>query len=365
MTEGILALSNGRMFRGRLRGALQAAAGEVIFHTGMTGYQEILTDPSYAGQMVAMTYPHIGNYGINPHDMESDTVHVRGLIVKELSDVASNWQAEHTLEDWLCAKNIPILEGIDTRALVKTIREQGACPGILAPVESPQFEGLEALQKKAKELPVMVGQNFARMVSTTENYVWNSRANPVRHRVVAYDLGIKHNILRSMNQLGMEVTVVPHATPMEAVLALQPDGVFLSNGPGDPAAVHESIEAVKQLLGKVPIFGICLGHQLLAIALNCQTYKLKFGHHGANHPVVDYTTQKVEITSQNHGFAVDETSIPPSVRITHRNLNDQTVEGLESLDYPAYSVQYHPEAAPGPHDAQYLFHRFVKMMEQF
>lgn len=365
MQEGILALSNGRLFRGRLRGANQLAQGEVIFHTGMTGYQEILTDPSYAGQIVTMTYPHIGNYGINPDDMESGTVHAQGLIVKELSDVTSNWRAKRTLEEWLHACNIPILEGIDTRALVKTIRDQGACPGILAPVESSFFEDLETLQKRAKALPGMVGQNFAKTVSTKENYIWKSHCTPARYRVVAYDVGIKRNILRSMNDLGIEVTVVPHATPMEAVMELQPHGVFLSNGPGDPAVVHESIRAVKQLLGKVPIFGICLGHQILSLALNCQTYKLKFGHHGGNHPVMDYATEKVEITSQNHGFAVEEGSIPPSVRVTHRNLNDQTVEGIESLDHPAYSVQYHPEAAPGPHDSQYLFQRFVEMMARF
>lgn len=365
MTEGLLVLSNGRSFRGRLRGALHATAGEVIFHTGMTGYQEILTDPSYAGQIVTMTYPHIGNYGINPEDMESKKIYASALIVKELSQVTSNWRADQSLEEWLQSHDIPILEGIDTRALVKTIREQGACPGIVTPLEKVGAFDLAKIQKEVTGLPGMAGQNFAKVVSTPEPYTWRSHETPARYRVVAYDVGIKYNILRSMTRLGIETTVVPYATPMAEVLAMKPNGVFLSNGPGDPAVVHESIQAVKQLLGKVPIFGICLGHQILALALNCETYKLKFGHHGGNHPVIAYATEKVEITSQNHGFAVVESSLPSNVRITHRNLNDQTVEGLESLDFPAYSVQYHPEAAPGPHDAQYLFHRFVEMMDQF
>ena len=361
MTEGLLILSNGRFFKGRLRGAIEPAEGEVIFHTGLTGYQEILTDPSYAGQIVTMTYPHIGNYGVNPIDMESRKIFARGLIVKELSQVTSNWRADRSLEEWLITCNVPVLEGIDTRALVKTIREQGACPGIIAPVEGSS-DNLALLREEAMKLPVMEGRNLARSVSTLQRYTWKCEEGASRFRVVAYDVGIKYNILRSLARLGVEVTVVPYATSMEEVMELTPDGVFLSNGPGDPAVVHESIAAVKQLLGRVPIFGICLGHQILSHALGCRTYKLKFGHHGANHPVVDYATQKVEITSQNHGFAVEESSLPSHVRVTHRNLNDQTVEGIESLDHPAYAVQYHPEAAPGPHDANYLFNRFIEMM---
>ncbi|MBF0286827.1 MAG: glutamine-hydrolyzing carbamoyl-phosphate synthase small subunit [SAR324 cluster bacterium] len=364
MTDGVLVLSNGRHYHGNLRSALTSASGEVIFNTGMTGYQEILTDPSYTGQIVTMTYPHIGNYGINMEDMESNDIHVSGLIVKELSHVTSNWRAEKSLEDWLGEHGIPVLEGIDTRALVKTIREEGACPGIIAPLEKGDVSSIEALREKAMSLPVMEGQNLAKRVSTPENYTWKNEGSTSNYRVVAYDVGIKYNILRMMLQQGIEVVVVPYTTPAEKVLEWKPDGVFISNGPGDPAVVYESIQAVTQLLGKVPIFGICLGHQILALALNCQTFKLKFGHHGGNHPVIDYKTEKVEITSQNHGFAVEETSLPSSVQVTHRNLNDQTVEGIESLEYPAYSVQYHPEAAPGPHDARYLFNRFIEMMGQ-
>ena len=364
MTAGMLILSNGRFFRGRLRGAIGPAEGEVIFHTGLTGYQEILTDPSYAGQIVTMTYPHIGNYGVNPVDMESRKIFAKGLIVKELSEVTSNWRADQSLEEWLTTYNIPVLEGIDTRALVKTIREQGACPGIITPVEGCSDE-LRPFQEAAKKLPIMEGQNLAKTVSTLQQYTWKCEEGPPRYRVIAYDVGIKYNILRSLARLGVEVTVVPYDTTMEQAMELAPNGIFLSNGPGDPAVVHESIDAVKKLLGRVPIFGICLGHQILSLALGCRTYKLKFGHHGANHPVIDYATEKVEITSQNHGFAVEESSLPAHVRVTHRNLNDQTVEGIESLDHPAYAVQYHPEAAPGPHDAAYLFNRFIEMMNTY
>lgn len=364
MVNGILVLSNGKTFRGRLRAAQTSATGEVIFNTGMTGYQEILTDPSYAGQIVTMTYPHIGNCGVNLEDMESKGIHTSGFIVKELSEVTSNWRANGSLEAWLEEHNIPVLEGIDTRSLVKTIRDQGACPGIIAPLNGNAKQQIESLQEQVAALPIMENQNLAKTVSVSENYVWQTDVEHPKYQVVAYDLGIKFNILRMMSSLGMKVTVVPYSTPIEQVMEMKPDGVFLSNGPGDPAPVHETIGAVKQLLGKTPIFGICLGHQILSLALGCETYKLKFGHHGGNHPVIDYATEKVEITSQNHGFAVEESSIPSNVKVTHRNLNDQTIEGLESLDHLAYSVQYHPEASPGPHDARYLFARFVEMMDR-
>ena len=362
MREGVLVLSNGKCYRGRLRGAPISSSGEVIFNTSMTGYQEILTDPSYTGQIVTMTYPHIGNYGINKEDMESRSIHVSGLVVKELSEVTSNWRATQSLDEWLTENQIPVLEGIDTRSLVKVLRADGECGGLLTPLED-NFN-LEELRQRAAQIPSMVGQNLAKKVSTPKSYVWKSANETPQYRVVAYDFGIKHNILRIMAGLNMEITVVPYDTPFETILDLNPDGVFLSNGPGDPAVVESAIDSVKQLLGKFPIFGICLGHQILSLAMGCKTYKLNCGHHGGNHPVMDYATNKIEITSHNHGFSVDEKSLPSDVRVTHRNLNDQTVEGIESLKHPAYSVQYHPEAAPGPRDAEYLFGRFRELMEK-
>ena len=359
--DGLLVLSNGRFFRGKLRGAPVEATGEVIFNTSMTGYQEILTDPSYAGQIVTMTYPHIGNYGINPDDMESKTIHASALVVRELSQLSSNWRATQTLEEWLIENRIPVLEGADTRSLVKAIRSEGECSGLLVPSDSSHT--LDVLREEAMGLPSMVGQNLARQVSARESYFWASEEDIEPLLVIAYDFGIKYNILRSMNSLGMNVTVVPWNTSSEEILEMNPAGVFLSNGPGDPVVVEETIFAVQNLLGKLPIFGICLGHQILSLALGCSTYKLGCGHHGSNHPVVDYATEKIEITSHNHGFSVDENSLPKNVRVTHRSLYDQTVEGIESLDHPAYSVQYHPEAAPGPRDASYLFGRFLEMMK--
>ena len=372
--EGLLVLSNGRVFKGRLRGAQTHARGEVIFNTALSGYQEIITDPSYAGQIVTMTYPHIGNYGINPEDMESRKPFIGGLIVKELSRVVSNWRANESLEDYFKRHGIPILEGLDTRALVIALRDQGSLPGLIVPAEGAD---LDALRKQAAALPGMEGQNLARTVSVDKPYFWTESANEKtlgqsmgarkpgqKFKVVAYDFGIKYNILRMLVAHGAEVEVVPSDTPAKEVLARKPDGVFLSNGPGDPEPVKEAIASVSELLGKVPIFGICLGHQILGIALGARSYKLKFGHHGANHPVQDLASGKIEITSQNHGFALKEETLPGKVRVTHRSLNDKTVEGIESSEHPAFSVQYHPEAAPGPHDSHYLFQRFNDLMER-
>ena len=367
--EGILALGNGRIFRGVLRGARTLSSGEVIFNTAMTGYQEILTDPSYAGQIVTMTYPHIGNYGINPEDLESPRPFVNGLIVKEMSPVTSNWRANESLEDFLTRYNITVLEGIDTRALVVALRDQGTVPGVIAPADVLDEEQFTT---QAANAATMEGRNLASTVSVKEPYLWNEKAGtgegngaveaPPRFRVIAYDFGIKYTILRQLARRGMEVRVVPFDYPAESVLESGVDGVFLSNGPGDPEPVTEAIGNIKKLLGKVPIFGICLGHQILGLALGGSSYKLKFGHHGANHPVSRLKTGQVEITSQNHGFALREEALPASVAVTHRSLNDQTVEGIESLNYPAFSVQYHPEASPGPHDSDYLFDQFAEMM---
>ncbi len=364
--EGLLVLSNGRTFRGVLRGAQRPTSGEVIFNTAMTGYQEILTDPSYAGQIVTMTYPHIGNYGTNPEDVESRQLHVRGFIVKELSRATSSWRASASLEAYLIRNRITVLEGTDTRALVIALREQGAVPGIIVPAEAASLEELRA---EAAALPQMEGQNLARVVSVREPYDWRtlepqSQGTRSRFKLIAYDYGIKLNILRSLAARGVEVEVVPYDYPAREVLDRRPDGVFLSNGPGDPEPVTAAIANIKVLLGKVPIFGICLCHQILGLALGCESYKLKFGHHGANHPVVHLDSGRIEITSQNHGFALREDRLPSTVRVSHRSLNDHTVEGIESLVYPAYSVQYHPEASPGPHDSGYLFDQFLTQMER-
>jgi carbamoyl-phosphate synthase small subunit len=300
---------------------------------------------------------------VNGEDVESRGIHVSGFVVKELSSVASNWRATDSLDGYLKKANVTVLEGIDTRALVVALRERGALPGLIVPAEGAD---LDALRRKAGALPGMVGQNLAKVVSVRAPYVWSegtAAVSPPRFRVAAYDFGIKFNILRILAGRGAEVHVVPYDYPAARILAERFDGVFLSNGPGDPEPVSEAIASVKALLGRVPIFGICLGHQILGIALGGETYKLKFGHHGANHPVQRLASGAVEITSQNHGFAVREESLPPDVRVTHRSLNDGTVEGIESTRYPAYSVQYHPEASPGPHDATYLFDRFIAMME--
>lgn len=371
--EAILALEDGRVFRGRGYGAPSERFGEVVFNTSMSGYQEILTDPSYAGQIVILTYPHIGNYGTNPLDSESSRPYAEGLVVRELSELASNWRSVDDTSAFLADFGVPIISDIDTRALVLHLRKHGAMRGVLSTVESDASR----LVAKAKVSPSMVGLDLASRVTTPTRYEWSEPSAvmgdaepatrpPARFRVVAYDYGIKQNILRKLVDAGCTVIVVPAATPARDVLDLKPDGVFLSNGPGDPEPVAYAARAVREMLGRVPIFGICLGHQIVGLALGGKTYKLKFGHHGGNHPVLNLETNKVEITAQNHGFAVDPDSLKASeVVLTHRNLNDGTLEGLRHRSLPLFSVQYHPEASPGPHDSAYLFGQFVKMIEEY
>jgi carbamoyl-phosphate synthase small subunit len=371
--EAILALEDGRVFRGRSGGAAGERFGEVVFNTSLTGYQEIFTDPSYAGQIVILTYPHIGNYGTNSLDSESARPYAEGLVVRELSQRISNWRSEVEAGALLAQHGVPIISDIDTRALVRHLRHYGAMRGGI----STLTRDAEALVEKVRRSPSMVGLDLATRVSTATRYEWrepsvNLAANQVgarpepRFHVVAYDFGIKQNILRRLVDEGCRVTVVPAATPAEDVLALKPDGVFLSNGPGDPEPVDYAARNVRRMEGRVPIFGICLGHQIMGLALGGKTFKLKFGHHGGNHPVLNLETQKVEITAQNHGFAVDPDSLKASeVTLTHINLNDQTLEGLRHKSKPLFSVQYHPEASPGPHDSGYLFREFTRMMEEF
>ncbi len=367
--KAVLALEDGSVFEGMSFGAPGEAVGEVVFNTSMTGYQEIITDPSYCGQMVAMTCPQIGNVGVNPEDVESSRPYAEGFIVKEYWEQPSNWRARQSLRDYLTQYGIPGIQGIDTRALVRLLRDKGAMNGVLSTLDASPAE----LVAKAQAAPSMVGQDLVRRVTCAAPYDWNeghwsieggyAKAAPAERFVVAYDYGIKRNILRNLVSAGCRVRVVPATTPAAEVLQLKPDGIFLSNGPGDPDAVPYAKEIVRDLIGKRPIFGICLGHQILGLALGGRTYKLKFGHHGGNQPVMDLTTNKVEITSQNHGFAVDVDSLAGAAELTHVNLNDQTVEGLRHRDVPLFSVQYHPESSPGPHDANYLFKRFVEMME--
>ncbi|HTP26370.1 MAG TPA: glutamine-hydrolyzing carbamoyl-phosphate synthase small subunit [Anaeromyxobacteraceae bacterium] len=372
MKSAILALADGTVFEGTAFGAAGEATGEVVFNTSMTGYQEILTDPSYVGQMICMTYPEQGNYGVNGVDEESAKPHATAFIVRHCSREPSSWRADRSLDDYLKAHGIVGMSGIDTRRLTRHLRSAGAQMGVIASgVSAP------ALVEKARALPGMEGQDLANLISTKEPYVWTERGADVysagertalpapRYHIVAYDWGLKRAMLRVLAEQGCEITVVPSATSADEVLSTEPDGVFLTNGPGDPAAVRGGRENVAGLLGKVPVFGVCLGHQILALAIGARTYKLKFGHRGANQPVKDLATGKVDITCQNHGFAVDAKSLGKRARVTHENLNDGTVEGIEVLDVPAFSVQYHPESSPGPHDARQLFDRFLKMVEQW
>ncbi|MBI2195089.1 MAG: glutamine-hydrolyzing carbamoyl-phosphate synthase small subunit [Planctomycetes bacterium] len=364
------ALEDGTILEGEAFGYLGENSGEVVFNTSMTGYQEILTDPSYAGQILTMTYPLIGNYGLNSVDTESARPHVEGFIIRERSCMASNYRSEQRLEEYLAAHRIIGLEGVDTRSLTKHLRTHGAMIGVISTTDLDD----RRLVAKAKAAPRLVGRDLVREITCPEPYDWTEglpgdfaghfhRQPRPLHRVVAVDYGIKYNILRCLVESGCRVRVVPATTTAQAILEEKPDGVFLSNGPGDPEPLTYAIDTIRGLIGRVPIFGICLGHQLLGLALGGRTSKLKFGHRGANQPVKNLETGKVEITAQNHGFIVEPASLDArEVRITHINLNDQTVEGLSHNKVPAFSVQYHPEASPGPHDALYLFERFVRMM---
>ena len=387
--RAILALEDGRYFEGESFGATGTSVGEVVFNTSMTGYQEVVTDPSYRGQMVAMTYPLIGNYGVNPVDQESSQPHVRGFIIEELSPVSSNWRSQSGLGEYLAHWKIPGIQGIDTRALTRHLREKGAMKCCLS--TDPALSVADVVAQ-AQGGSGVVGMDFVKEVTTPKVFSWDPEDRlsrkwtivkgdgegiireadgeiyevlpPVKHRIVAYDFGIKLNILRQLRQAGFQVTVVPAATSAADALALNPEGIFLSNGPGDPAALTYIHEIVKGLMGRKPIFGICLGHQLLSYAFGGKTFKLKFGHHGGNQPVKDLETGKVAITSQNHNFATDPDTLPSNVKVTHINLNDGTLEGLRHTEMPIFSVQYHPEAAPGPHDADYFFGEFSKLIEE-
>jgi carbamoyl-phosphate synthase small subunit len=367
--DALLVLRDGRVFRGHALGAEGETTGEVIFNTAMSGYQEILTDPSYRGQIVTMTYPMIGNYGLNDEDVESRRPWVNGLIVKEAAAHPSSWRGRVSLDAYLKAHGIVGLQGIDTRALTRHLRDHGSQDGIISTVEADA----ERLRARARALPAIVGRDLVKEVTVAEPFGWAEGewtvergylpAPAPRFTVVAYDAGIKLNIVRQLRAAGCEVTVVPADTPAETVLEQRPDGVFLSNGPGDPEPVGYLIESVRTLLGRVPIFGICLGHQIIGLAAGGRTYKLPFGHHGANHPVRDLATGRVEITSQNHNFAVDPASLAGGGwESSHVNLNDGTCEGLRHRELPVFCVQYHPEASPGPHDASYLFRRFTDLM---
>jgi len=369
--KAYLVLENGLIFEGLACGAAGEARGEIVFNTAMTGYQEILTDPSYHGQIVVMTYPLIGNTGVNWEDVESHRPWVEGFVVREMACLHSSWRAQESLRAYLKEKGIPAIEGIDTRRLVKIIREGGAQRALL----TTEITDPDILRKKVKEIPSIVGADLASSVTCSEPYYFDEGdyswpdgyiiKKDKKFKVVVLDLGVKRNILRQLVARGAEVLVVPARTSAEEILSFEPDGLLLSNGPGDPEPLIYAIKTIQELAGRLPIFGICLGHQLLALALGGRTYKLKFGHHGANHPVKNLITGKVEITSQNHGFAVEISSLPTEAKLTHINLNDGTIEGLAYPALKAFSVQYHPESSPGPHDARYLFDQFFTLMSDF
>jgi carbamoyl-phosphate synthase small subunit len=356
--EAILALEDGKIFRGESFGATGERYGEVVFNTSMAGYQEILTDPSYKGQIVTMTYPLIGNYGVNKEDVESCQPFVEGFAVREYSKIASNWRKDESLDEYLKENNILGIEEIDTRALTLHIRQQGAMKAVLSTEDLDE----KSLVKKAKASVGLIGQDLVKEVMCSKTYEWNKEG---KYKVVVLDCGVKFNILRKLAQNNCRVVVVPAKTTSQEILNMKPDGLLLSNGPGDPAAVTYVVKTTQELIGKLPIFGICLGHQMLGLALGGKTYKLKFGHHGGNHPVKDVKTGRVSITVQNHGFCVDIDSLPKKdIEITHKNLNDQTLEGFKHKKLPIFSVQFHPEASPGPHDAMYLFNNFLEMMKK-
>jgi carbamoyl-phosphate synthase small subunit len=387
VSKAVLALADGTVFEGRPLGFHGEAVGEVVFNTAMTGYQEVLTDPSYKGQIITMTCPHIGNYGVTPEDVESTRIWAEGFIVKEASQWHSNWRSTQGLHDYLNTARIVGIEGLDTRALTRHLREHGSQQGVISHLEIPSERAVE----KARRAPGMIGRDLASEVTCRTSYDWSdgsgewmpaptagSTSTHRRWKVVAYDFGVKQNILRRLIDVGCDVHVVPASTTASQVEALKPDGIFLSNGPGDPEAVAYAVEAMRSLIGRRPIFGICLGHQILGLALGLKTYKLKFGHHGANHPVMNLRTRKVEITSQNHNFAVQVPGVGDGIpehtpivetafgkaAVTHLSLNDRSIEGLACMDQPVFSVQYHPEASPGPHDSAYLFTEFVQLMEK-
>lgn len=367
-----LALEDGKVYTGWSYGATGEIPGEVCFNTSMTGYQEILTDPSYCGQIVTMTYPLIGNYGVNPEDTESSKPHLAGFIVREGSRVVSNYRSRGTLDDFLKEHNIVGIQGIDTRALTRRLRIRGAMKGVLSSEDLDD----QSLVQKARDSAGLVGRDLVREVVPTENRDWteslfdweripsHNDGNASRPHVVAVDYGMKWNIARHLVNLGCRVSIVPGTATAEQILSLNPDGIFLSNGPGDPEPLEYAIGTIRELLGQRPIFGICLGHQLLSLACGAKTFKLKFGHRGSNQPVINHRTGAVEITCQNHGFAVDPDSLPSNLAVTHQNLNDQTIEGVRHLEYPAFSVQYHPEASAGPHDSSYLFGEFRELLDK-
>ena len=374
--QAILALEDGRLFRGKAFGSVVERVGEVVFNTSLTGYQEIFTDPSYAGQIVVLTNPQIGNYGTSPSDAESSRPYIEGLIVREFSPISSNWRSSEVTDEYLERNGVPVVSEIDTRAVVRHLRANGVMRGVI----STAVEDTDRLVAMARAHKKMDGTDLASVVSTKTVYTWDSTekknetgdkflpqasASAEQMHVVAYDFGIKQNILRMLTRENCRVTVVPAKTSAADVMALKPDGVFCSNGPGDPEPLDYAIANVQELQGKVPLFGICLGHQIFGLALGGKTYKLKFGHHGGNHPIKNLETGKVEITAQNHNYNVDPESLPADVERTHTNLNDQTLAGLKHKTDPMFSVQYHPEASPGPHDSHYLFKDFRKMMEEF